>query len=261
MNFSLEYIWLGLAQVFAYFVESSAGFGAVVICAPFNTGILGPKMGVPFGTILVTPLLIILAVKSRKNVSWKDLGKVLLACLPGLFLGQYLFYIISPDVAKIGIGTAVTVIALIKIYQHIICPLVLKKEVEEDKPDTTLAKIMRYTCLIIGGIVHGAFNIGGPLITVYTLEAVKEKTRYRNTMITLWATLDILNSINHFRNGAVTPELWNVLLFCWPFAAAGFIAGVFFLNKINRTTFLRFVYVVLLATGLNMLVRSLMAVM
>lgn len=148
-----------------------------------------------------------------------------------------MFYIIDPNVAKVGIGLAVTLIAAFKIYQNIVSPLVLKKVKSGDEVDTLPKKVFRYSCLIIGGVVHGAFNIGGPLITVYTLEAVKDKIRFRNTMIALWATLDILNSINQFRNGAWTPYLWSAVLVCVPFAAVGFILALSSWIKLIENSF------------------------
>ncbi len=100
-----------------------------------------------------------------------------------------------------------------------------------------------------GLIVHGAFNIGGPLITVYTLEAVKEKEKFRNTMTWLWAILNTVNAINQYRNGAWTPHLWSALAVGAPLAAIGFFLGMAFLKKINREQFLRIVYIVLLIIG------------
>ena len=126
-------------------------------------------------------------------------------------------------------------------------------------PDTASRKAFRYGCLILGGIVHGAFNIGGPLITVYTLEAVKEKEKFRNTMTWLWAILNTVNAINQYRNGAWTPHLWSALAVGAPLAAIGFFLGMAFLKKINREQFLRIVYIVLLIIGGDMLIRSLMA--
>lgn len=260
MTFEIGFLLLGIIQVLGFFVEGCAGFGCTVISAPFATSILGTTTGVPFGTLMAVFFSVILTSRSLNNISWKDLGKILVACLPGLLFGQYLFYVIDPEMAKIGIGAAVTVIALFKIFQNIINPLVLKKVKSEEEPDTLGKKIFRVSCLVIGGTVHGAFNIGGPLITVYTLEAVKDKTRFRNTMICLWAILDLLNAFNQFRNGAWTPYLWSAILVCLPFAAVGFILGVKFLDKINREQFLRVVYVILFAVGLNLLIRSVLAV-
>lgn len=261
MVFESGFIILGLVQIAAYFVYGCAGFGAVVISAPFATSTLGAA-GTPFGTHLVLPFSITMTIKNIKGVSWKDLAKILIACAPGILLGQYLYRVIPLNAAKIAIGAAVTAIATLRIFQHIIFPVVLKRpEATEDTPDTTGKKIFRVACLIVGGVVHGAFNIGGPLITVYTLEAVKDKARFRNTMLAMWAILDLWNAVNQYLSGAWTAQLWSALVVCWPFALVGFLIGSKFFNKINRTQFLRVVDVVLLAVGLNTLIRAIAAVL
>lgn len=261
MTFEFNFILVGLMQIIGFFVQGCTGFGCTVIAASVTNGLLGTAEGVPYGTLITLPFLYYLAIKARKEVSWKDLGKIIALCAPGILVGNYLFYAISPDIAKICIGAMVTIIALMNIYKHIIKPLVLKKEGSEDEPDTTGKKIFRYGALILGGVVHGAFNIGGPLITVYTIEAVKEKEKFRNTMNMVWVVLNTWNAFNQFRNGAWTPHLWSSLAVGIPMAAVGFFLGMAFLKKINKETFLRIVYCVLLFIGGNMLITSLMAVL
>lgn len=259
MTFETTFIFVGLMQIVGYFIQGCTGFGCAVIAAPVTNGLLGTAEGVPYSTLLTLPFMYGLGIKAIRETSWKDLLKILILCAPGLLLGNYLFYRISANTAKIGIGAMVTVIALMNIYKHIIKPLVLKKAVEEDVPDTTGKKVFRYGCLLLGGVVHGAFNIGGPLITVYTLEAVKEKEKFRNTMTWLWAILNTVNAFNQYRNGAWNPHLWSALAVGVPMAAVGFVLGIAFLKKINREQFLRIVYVVLLVIGDDMLIRSVMA--
>ena len=259
MTFEIAFLLVGLMQIAGYFIQGCTGFGCAVIAAPVTTGLLGTAEGVPYSTLLTLPFMYGLGLKSIKDTSWKDLGKILVLCAPGLLIGNYLFYRISANTAKVGIGAMVTIIALMNIYKHIVRPLILKKETKEDVPDTISRKIFRYGCLILGGIVHGAFNIGGPLITVYTLEAVKEKEKFRNTMTWLWAILNTINAVNQYRNGAWTPHLWSALAVGAPLAAIGFFLGMAFLKKINREQFLRIVYVVLLIIGGDMLIRSLIA--
>lgn len=262
MNFEFSFILIGFVQIFAFFIQGCTGFGCTVIAAPVVTGFLGPAEGVPYGTIISLPFLYYLALKSIREVAWKDLLKILILCTPGILLGNYLFYKISTDAAKIGIGAMVSVIAIMNIYKYIIKPLVLKKEdTIADEPDTTTKKVFRYGCLILGGIVHGAFNIGGPLITVYTLEAVKEKEKFRNTMTWLWVVLNTVNAYTQFSNGAWSVHMWSALAVGIPMAAIGFFFGMKFLKRINREQFLRIVYVVLLIIGGDMLIRSLMAVL
>lgn len=259
MEFSLDFLLVGLMQIFGFFVQGLTGFGCTVIAAPVTIGLLGPEMGVPYGTLITLPFLYFLGIKMRKDVSWKDLLKIILLCAPGILVGNKLFYMIDPIVAKIAIGAMVTLIALMNIFKYIINPLVFKKVEEEDAPDTVGKKIFRYGCLILGGVVHGAFNIGGPLITVYTIEAVREKEKFRNTMTWVWIILNTWNAFSQQQNGAWTPELWSALAIGIPLAAIGFFAGMAFLKKINREQFLRIVFCVLLFIGGNMFITNLIA--
>ena len=232
MTFEFNFVLVGLMQIVGFFVQGCTGFGCTVIAAAVTNGLLGTTEGVPYGTLITLPFLYFLGIKAFKEVSWKDLAKIIVLCMPGILVGNYLFHAISPVVAKICIGGMVTFIALMNIYKHIIKPLVLKKN-EEEEADTTFKKVLRYGCLILGGVVHGAFNIGGPLIT--------------------W------NPFSQFRSGVVTPHLWSALAVGAPMAAVGFFVGMAFLKKINKETFLRIVYCVLLFVGANMLITSLLA--
>lgn len=261
MVFETGFIYVGLMNLVSFFIQGCTGFGSTVIAAAVTNGVLGTDVGVPFGTMVTIPMFVVLCLKERKNVAWKDLGKIILLCAPGLFIGSFLFYSMSPATAKIIIGGLVTFIALMNIYKSIIKPLVLKKEVDESASDTTAKKVLRYGCLALGGIVHGAFNIGGPLITVYTIYAVEDKEKFRNTMTWVWLILNSINAFNQFRNGAWTPRLAGALAVGFPMAVVGFILGILFLKKINKETFLRIVYCVLLFVGGNMLITNLMAVL
>ncbi|GHA58349.1 sulfite exporter TauE/SafE family protein [Photobacterium aphoticum] len=254
--FKLDYLLVGLMQVIGFFIQGTTGFGCTVIAAPITNGLLGTTMGVPYGTAITIPFLYYLAIKGRKDISWQDLGKIVLLCAPGILIGQYLFYQISPQTAKVLIGAMVTVIALMNLHKYVVKPLVIKEIEENEVADTLVKRIFRYGCLILGGIVHGAFNIGGPLITVYTLEAVKDKKKFRNTMTMLWVVLNSWNLFNQHQNGAFTSELNSALLVGLPLAGIGFFFGMRFLEKINREQFLRIVYVVLLIIGSNMLLSN-----
>lgn len=261
MVFEFAFILVALMQVVGFFVQGTTGFGCTVIAAPVTNGLLGTATGVPYGTLITLPFLYYLAVKSFREVSWKDLLKIVLLCAPGLFLGNYLFYKIDETTARISIGAMVTLIALINIYKYIIKPMVFKVQEQEDAPDTVIAKVLRYGCLALGGVVHGAFNIGGPLITVYTISAVKEKEKFRNTMNMVWVVLNTYNAFNQYRNGVLTPRLFSALGFGLPMAAIGFFIGMAFLKKINREQFLRIVYIVLLFIGGDMLIRNLLTLL
>lgn len=264
MVFDPTFIIVGLMQVVGFFVQGCTGFGCTVIAAPVTNGLLGTAAGVPYGTLLTIPFLYFLAIRSWREVSWKDLAKIIGLCAPGILVGNWLYATVlvgQDNLAKVLIGGIVTFIALMNIWKVIIAPLVLKQRADEDKPDIPVARALRYVALVAGGIVHGAFNIGGPLITVYTISAVREKEKFRNTMNMVWVILNTWNMATQFMNGSYTPTVMGALAIGFPCAAVGFAVGMAFLKKINRETFLRIVYVVLFIVGFSMFFQSLMALL
>ena len=207
MTLEFIFVLVALMQVIGFFVQGCTGFGCTIIAAAVTNGLLGTEAGVPYGTLITLPFLYFLGIKAFREVSWKDLVRIVVLCLPGIFLGNYLFQAISPDIAKISIGAMVTLIALMNIYKSIVKPKLFGVNDINNEQDSTAKKIFRYSCLILGGIVHGAFNIGGPLITVYTIEAVQEKEKFRNTMNMVWVVLNTWNAFSQYRSGAFTPYM------------------------------------------------------
>ena len=243
MVFEFGFILVGLMQIVGYFIQGCTGFGCAVIAAPVNFGILG-SYGGPYGGLMTFPTLVFLGIKQIKNVAWKDLFKILLLCAPGMVIGQYLASTMNANVAKAVVGGVIVAIALLNIYK-----VFFKKETDVVKEDTMGRKIYRFACLIIGGIIHGAFNIGGPFITIYTLESIEDKVKFRDTMTWVWIILNTYNAIMWISKGIVDTYLLSALAVGLPFSIIGFVLGVKFLQKINREQFLKVIYCALLFAG------------
>lgn len=260
--FEITFLIVGLVEIFSHFVQGCTGFGATVIAAPVVTGLLGTAEGVPYGTLITMPMLYVLGVRAFKQVSWKDLGKIVLLMAPGVLVGHYIFLNISANQAKVCIGFIVTCIALKGLYEKFIKePRQAKQgdQVAEDKPESTAMKVFRYGCLLLGGAVHGAFNIGGPLVTVYSIYSIKDKSAFRATMTWVWIIINTcFNMVNQYRTGQYTTHMWWALLVGVPLAAVGFYLGHLFHKKINHDVFLKMVYAVLAIVGGDMFVRALL---
>lgn len=250
--FDINYMFLALYQLFAFFVQGLTGFGSTVLAAPFHSEVLGPTYGTAYATLLCFPTLSYVAWKNRHKVAWKDLVRILAVAIPGLLVGQSLLQYMDPKVAKLTIGIVVTCIALMNIYKTIIVPLVLKKEyVEDDEDGSLLKKIWRYVSLLLGGVLQGAFTSGGPFLSIYCLHAIKDKVNFRNTLAWVWVPLNLINSVKHASAGYFTAEMWSALALGLPFALIGTFIGMKYTEKVNKITFLRAVYVLLLIIGLT----------
>ncbi len=269
MLFEFDYVLVGLMEIISHFVQGCTGFGATVIAAPVVTGMLGTDVGVPYGTLITMPLLYVLGARYFKQVSWKDLLKICILMAPGMIVGNIVFGFLDPNVAKLCIGGIVTAIALKNIYNAFIRdPKRIKEGWDPESPEelakanSTGMKVFRYACLLLGGCVHGAFNIGGPLITVYTLYSVKDKSAFRATMTFVWIIMNTcFNMVAQYSQGRYeSPVLWSSLAIGFPLAAVGFYLGHLFHKKINRENFLKCVYVCLLIVGGDMFIRAIGAV-
>jgi len=257
--FTMNYFLCGIAQLFSHIILGCTGFGGTVVAAPFTQKFLGISIAIPFGNLVTFPVLIVILAKEYKKIDWKNLIIIVAVMCLGLPIGQALFLQMSANVAKVCIGLIVTIVALLGVYKMFVKIPRLEKsgvEVDENKPDTMANKIIRYGCLFLGGIVHGAFVIGGPLVTVYTIAAVKEKSKFRATMTMVWMIINTLNTINAYRTDQLVPGVWKALVLGIPLALVGFLIGNWLHHRINQEKFMKLVYIVLTFVGLNMFIRA-----
>lgn len=266
MIFDINFIWLAIVQFVVFFIQGITGFGCTLLSAPFHSVMLEPslqstidagirasQLGTAFATLIPIPTLLYLGIKEFKNVSWKDLFKIVILCAPGVVIGNIVVGYLNEVVVRVIIGVIVVSVAIMNIYKNILAPLIFKKGVKED---TKLRKAFRYVALMLGGVIHGAFSLGGPLMTIYTLEAVKDKEKFRNTMSWVWVVLGTYNASNHIRAGFYTQEMISATAISLPFAFIGLSLGMRVLSKIKRETFLKVVYIVLLITGTDFLIKN-----
>lgn len=263
MIFENSFIVVGIVEFFCQVVQGITGFGATVLGAPIITELVGTTTGGPYGTLISHILLIAMAIPCFKKVSWKELLKIILIVGPFEAVGAYFGYRVPEIVTKIIIGGAVTFIALINIYKVFIRTALAKRKGEVYDPDnapmTTSKRIFQYACLVIGGLVNGAYTVGGPLITVYLLDSTKDKESFRNTIVWVWV---IMNSIlvipQQIMNGLYTPRLLSLTAITLIPSALGVFVGMKLMKKINREIFLKVVYVLLLIVGGNMFIQALL---
>jgi len=254
----LNNLLCAIAQLVSHVILGVTGFGGTVVAAPFTQKFLGVSVAVPFGNLVTFPVLIAILITEYKKIDWKNLVIIVGVMCLGLPIGQHLFLSMSAVVAKVCIGLIVSIVAILGIYKMFIKNPRLKASGTDLStiPDTLFMKITRYVFLFAGGVVHGAFVIGGPLVTVYTIAAVKDKSRFRATMTMVWMIINTLNTIASYKTGQLVPEVWNALVLGIPFALIGFLIGNWLHKKVNQDVFMKIVYVVLTFVGLNMFIRA-----
>jgi len=110
--------------------------------------------------------------------------------------------------------------------------------------------------LIAGGLCHGFFATGGPVLILYTAIAVPDKQRFRCTMAGLWIVLNGALVAAYALNGDLTlASLGRTASFA-PALIVGVLIGEVVHRRISQETFKILIYALLLVAGGLLLSRS-----
>ncbi|MDQ3368125.1 MAG: sulfite exporter TauE/SafE family protein, partial [Myxococcota bacterium] len=119
-----------------------------------------------------------------------------------------------------------------------------------------LAARWRVAFLIAGGIAHGLFGTGGPMIVYVARRRLADKRAFRATLAVLWLVLNVALLINFVALDRVGPETVDLGLVL----ALAIIPGLWLGERVHRALdparFERVVWSLLLVAGLALAVRS-----
>src|SRR5439155_6800285 len=103
--------------------------------------------------------------------------------------------------------------------------------------------------LFLGGVVHGAFTTGGPVLTVYVHRALPHKSVFRATLAVMWLVLAIALMIGWTIAHAWDHDTLRVSLVGLPFMIGGLVAGEYLHHRVDERGFRLAVHLTLIAIG------------
>jgi uncharacterized protein len=247
MSLLLMLSLVGLIVFITHTLEAITGFGCTVLAFPFVIAIMGD---LERAKIVLSILAWILAgwfvITKFKHIYWKQFGIIVLLAGLGMPVGMFIFKSLDAVVLKKILGGFIVVsatIQLVKIYRpgNII---------------STLPAFFSYILLFLGGIVHGAFAVGGPLIVLYSAHKIPDKGSFRATMCLLWTTLNTVLILQYLFERKLTGKIGIELSALLPFLFAGIVLGEIIHNKVSEVLFKKIVFISLLLVGTTMVIIS-----
>jgi len=233
--------------VFAHTAETALGFGSTVIAMALGIYIL------PLETLL--PVLVILGILQSlwlmmrwfRHIRWKMLFlKILPATAIGMVGGiYYRTQVASYAQLVILLGVFIMALSVIEIV------FIFRTGAISGR----LPWYFGYPILLAGGMVHGIFATGGPLIVYYASRELTEQSEFRASLAVLWLILNIALVFNLVSAGQLTPHTLAITAFILPGLIAGIVLGSFL--KLKTLAFKIAVYALLFIAALLMLVRHL----
>jgi len=246
----LNILLSGVVVLVTHALEAITGFGCTVLAMPFLTSLLGMKTGVMMATVIAWILALYIVVTKRNQIVWKQAGTIILCMLFGLPVGMYLFRNGDAVLMKRILAVFIILVSMFQLGKLVWFPQKTPKEAPKG-----MQKIVYGLLLVIGGVVHGMFSSGGPLVVLYASRAVCDRHQFRATLCVVWATLNTIIIASYFVPGtAWTMETTHITLAMLPFLCLGIIAGEIIHNKVNARTFSLIVFSMLLLTGIIMII-------
>jgi uncharacterized protein len=223
---------VALIGLVAFTVEGAIGFGSTVIAVSLAAQL------VPLEVLLPSFIPVSLAFSLtllRGPIQWRTLlVQIVPLVAVGAAIGLALTHVIAARELLVAFGVFVVALAILELS---------KIEIRWPAP-----------LLVLGGIVHGMFGTGGPMIVYVTRKKIADKTAFRATLAVLWIALNTILLAN-FMTLARYPDV-DVLVAMALVVIPGRLMGERLHRALDAQRFTRVVWIVLLLAGCALLVRN-----
>jgi uncharacterized protein len=241
----MTYALLALIALAAFTAEGAIGFGATVITVSLGAQLLPLDVLLPAWVPLNIAMSAFLVVRNRRHIAWRFLFVDIVPIVgAGTVIGVLLFHLPNKTLFAAILGAFVAALSLLQLVRPATRPL---------------ARAWQYGFLAIGGVAHGLFGTGGPMIVYVARRRLPDAAAFRATLCLLWLGLNLGLVANYIALGLFSPTTGNYSLLI----AAVMIPGIFVGNKLHYAlppaTFERCVWIGLFVAGLALAVRSALA--
>jgi uncharacterized protein len=258
-----DWVRYGLVAVIVlltHFQEGVTGFGCTVLALPFITLLLGLKVAVPVLVINGWLLAMMLVLESRKRIVWKEFARIILLVGIGFPFGIWGSKTLPENTLKWVLAGFMIVVGTQGLVSQFGARIRKsgpgsEKKTRIRKSGAALGEMNLRTRLLtsaflpLGGVIHGAFGSGGPLVVIYAARALTDKTLFRVTLCMVWTILNSILIAQWTASSALTPHIWKMTAFCLPFTMIGLVVGNHAHYRINEVAFRKMIYSVLIASG------------
>lgn len=241
----MTYTLLALIALAAFTTEGAIGFGSTVILVSIGAQLVPLDVVLPAWVPLNLVMSAFLVARNHRHVAWRFLLVEIVPLVAlGTGAGLALFHLPNKTLFAALLGVFVVALSLLQLLRPAARPL---------------ARGWQYVFLALGGVAHGLFGTGGPMIVYVARRRLADPAAFRATLSVLWLVLNLALVANYVALGLFTPETANTSLL----VAAALVPGVYLGNRLHHSLsparFERAVWILLLAAGSALAVRSLLA--
>ncbi|MCX7780819.1 MAG: TSUP family transporter [Negativicutes bacterium] len=220
-------------------ISGAAGFGGALLLLPLLTKILGTKLAVPVLTIAQLIGNLSRVYFGFRVIAWRPVGLFLAGAIPLSILGALSFVTIPQEIAVKLIGSTVIAFTIVKHYQII----------KWENSDCAM--------LLGGGLVgflSGLVGSAGPIGAALFLALPLSPVAYIASEAVTALAMHIVKTMIYQKFLDLGLEALMLGLFIGAAMIAGTWAGKKVIEKMPRETFIKFVTVLLVAVGIELII-------
>ncbi|MBM4342101.1 MAG: TSUP family transporter [Deltaproteobacteria bacterium] len=232
----------------AFAAEALTGFGGTVITVTLGAQFLPLDALLPLYVPVNLLLSLWISVRDRGHVSQALLTRTMLPAIGAGMVVGLVVYRVAPPGPWLVLAYAVLVAVLAALE------LVRGSSAKAPSP------VAHWAGLVGGGVVHGLYGSGGPLIVWATSRQLQDKSALRATLSALWLVLGTVLVAQYASLGQLDGRTLRGSAALLPCLVLGKWIGHSAHQRIAPEPFRRLLHWLLLGAALSLLVRKAMAV-
>lgn len=228
-------VLIALIFLAAGFMQGMSGFGSALVAMPLLAMLVDVKVAVPLCVLNGLLITSFLTFQLKAHINWKKIAPLMVGCVPGIYVGVTILKKADDYFIRLALGILIIAYALY-------C-LLFSERLKIIKPGWS------YIAGFLTGAIGGAFSAGGPPTIIYTTLRGWSKDLIKATLSGFFLLTGFFIASAHAYTGLTT----RTVLYYYAISAAPVLVGVYAgslcYDKFDRKTYLKVIYVLLIAMG------------
>ncbi|MBX3159753.1 MAG: sulfite exporter TauE/SafE family protein [Deltaproteobacteria bacterium] len=226
-------------------IEGAIGFGGTVIAASVGAQLVPLDELLPAFVPVNMLLSAWLLATGVRAVAWRTLAvEVAPMVALGAVAGLALFHVPAKTALALAFGVFVVGLAALQ----------LARPAREEPPTAARAAM-----LVLGGVAHGLFGTGGPMIVYAVRRRIADKRAFRASLAVLWLSLNVALLVNFASLDLYRRETLDLGAAIALAVVPGLVIGERIHRALDTARFERLVWVGLVVAGGALAARSALA--
>ncbi len=241
--------WSVLAAVLvivaaAAFVRAAFGFGDALIAMPLLALVVPLRVATPLMGLAGPTIGLIMIARAWRRIDLRSTLVLTLSTLAGIPLGLHVLKNVEERLVNLVLAAVIVLFALYSLLK----PQLPRLRTSAPAPLFGFA----------AGVLGAAYNTNGPPVAFYGALRGWEPEEFRATLQGYLVLTGPAILIGQGAVGLLTADVLRTYLITVPFVVAAVFAGLILGRRIPAARFYRWIYGLLLAAGLVLLVRTLL---